>query len=86
MMKLIEDMTFAEIKQELEERRIPKDDMLMGFSVNDLIEFAQLLKIKSCTEQNLEHAIKDFNKIYKKGFDDCDKLYKEVIKTQFPQI
>ena len=80
-MKQIEEMTFAEIKQELEESRIPKVQKLYGFKVEELIVVAQLLRNKYYTEESFEIDFTNFTKAYNLGFQEAEKIIEEVVKN-----
>ena len=78
--KPIEDMTFKEIVQELEESREPKQITLRDYKVEDLIEIIELIRETKWSKKEFEENLKNFNRAYVKGYDDCEKNYRKIIK------
>jgi glutamyl/glutaminyl-tRNA synthetase len=78
--KPIEDMTLSEIKKELEEFREPKQILLRGYKVEDLIEIIELIRETKWTRKEFEKNLKDFNKAFTMGHEECEKIYRKLLQ------
>ena len=56
-----------------------KHGIVFGHKIEDIRKIMLLLKHNHFTEENISKVLFDYEKAYKRGFDDCSKTYQEAL-------